>query len=102
MWLADFALWMCPLLGVTCAGVTTPNVAVIQSAYEREAANGSALHDKGLQVLEASCDPPKEGVYLCQITFMSSADPNQRLYYDVIAVAQNNGEWHLESGLCKR
>ena len=46
------------------------------------------MHDKGLQVLEASCDEPSGGTYLCQVTFLSTADPNQRLYFDVIAVAR--------------
>jgi len=103
MWLANFIFWVCPLLGLSCGGaVPTPDVPIIQSAYAREEANGSTLHDKGLQVLEASCDPPKAGLYLCQITFMSKSDPSQRLYYDVIAVAQVDGQWELKSGLCKR
>ena len=102
MWLANFVLWMCPLFGLSCGVAPTPNVAIIQSAYEREEASGSALHDKGLKVLEASCDPPAAGRYLCQITFMSKNDPKQRLYYDVIAIAQADAAWQLKSGLCKR
>jgi hypothetical protein len=103
MWLTDFALWVCPLVGLPCSAATSPNVSIIQSAYEREAANGSRLHDKGLEVIEASCDPPREGRFLCQITFLSKDDPDQRLYFDVVAVSRSGeGEWELKSGLCKR
>jgi hypothetical protein len=45
--------WICALAAVPCKPV--PDIAVIQSAYEREASAGSALHDKGLQVLQAKC-----------------------------------------------
>ena len=45
--------WICSLVGFACSSV--PNVAVIQTAYEREAAAGSQLHDKDLQVLAAKC-----------------------------------------------
>ena len=102
MWLANFVLWVCPLFGFSCAAAPAPNVAIIQAAYEREAANGSRLHDKGLEVIEASCDPPSTGRFLCQITFLSKSDPDQRLYFDVIAVAWNEWRWELKSGLCKR
>lgn len=102
MWLGSFLLWVCPLFGLSCGAPPTPDVAIIQSAYDREEASGSRLHDKGLKVLEASCDPPRAGLYLCQISFMSKTDPGQRLYYDVVAVAQSDRQWQLKSGLCKR
>jgi hypothetical protein len=106
MGLSNLILWVCSLFGASCgvapAPAPAPNVAIIQSAYEREAASGSPLHDKGLKVLEAGCDPPKDGRFLCQITFMSKDDPSQRLYYDVVAVARGSGDWELKSGLCKR
>ncbi len=102
---AGFVIWACGLVGLGCgapAPAVTPNVAIIQSAYEREAANGSKLHDKGLSVLQARCDDPKGGQFLCQITFLSKTDPSKRLYFDVIAVAQSGDNWELKSGLCKR
>ena len=102
MWLVDLVFWLCPLVGLSCGGATTPNVSIIQSAYEREASIGSPLHDKGLKVIEANCDDSKAGRYLCQVTFMSSSDPEQRLYFDVIAVARSEQGWELKSGLCKR
>jgi len=33
---------------------------------------------------------------------VSKDDPDQRLYFDVIAVARRNGRWELQSGLCRR
>jgi hypothetical protein len=80
----------------------TPNVALIQSAYEREASNGSKLHDRGLRVLEATCESGAAGSFLCKVTFLSNDDPNQRLYFDVVAVARTDKGWELRSGLCKR
>jgi hypothetical protein len=97
----SFAVWACTLIGLSC-DPSTPDVAVIQSAYERESSNGSKLHDLGLKVLEASCDDGATGRFLCQVTFLSKDDPSQRLYFDVVAVARTDKGWKLESGLCKR
>ncbi len=94
-------LWACTLFGWSCA-IGTPTISIIQSAYEREISSGSSLHDKGLRVLEASCNGGVDGRFLCQITFLLKEDPNQRLYFDVIAVARTKLGWELKSGLCKR
>jgi hypothetical protein len=102
MWQADFVLWACSLVSVSCGAGAAPDISIIQSAYEREAANGSKLHDKGLKVLEASCDDRSGGQFLCQVTFLSKDDPSQRLYFDVVAVAHSDHGWELKSGLCKR
>jgi hypothetical protein len=101
MWTASFILWACSLVGMSC-DASTPGVAIIQSAYEREAANGSKRHDRGLRVLEASCENGAAGRFLCQVTFLSNDDPDQRLYFDVVAMARIDKGWELESGLCKR
>jgi hypothetical protein len=101
MWTAGFILWACALVGISC-GTSTPNVTVIQSAYEREASNGSKLHDRGLRVLEANCESGAAGRFLCQVTFLSNDDPDQRLYFDVVAVARIEKGWEFQSGLCKR
>jgi hypothetical protein len=96
------ALWACTLVGMSC-DAATPDVAIIQSAYEQEASSGSKLHDRGLRVLEASCEHGKaSGSFLCQVTFLSKDDPRQRLYYDVVAVSRTEQGWELQSGLCKR
>jgi hypothetical protein len=98
---AGFTVWACTLIGLFC-DASTPNMALIQSAYEREASNGSTLHDKGLRVLKATCDDGAAGRFLCQVTFLSNDDPNQRLYFDIVAVARTEKGWELRSGLCKR
>lgn len=92
--------WICGLAAISCAQV--PDVAVIQSAYEREASAGSKLHDKGLQVLQAKCHDTSTNGFLCETTFISKADSTQRLYFDIVAVARKGDGWELKSGLCKR
>jgi hypothetical protein len=75
-----------------------------QTAYEREAAAGSKLHDKDLQVLAAKCHDDSGGTFLCEVTFISNQDPNkgdERLYFEVVAVARTADGWELKSGLCK-
>jgi hypothetical protein len=92
--------WMCALLAMSCNA--TPDVATIQTAYERESTSGSKLHDKDLKVLQAKChDDSKEG-FLCEVMFTSTTDASGRLYFDVIAVSRKGRDWELKSGLCKR
>ena len=79
-----------------------PDMAVIQTAYEREASSGSALHDKGLRVLQAKCHDDSTDRFLCEVTFVSNSDPNKRLYFDIVAVARTADGFVLKSGLCKR
>jgi hypothetical protein len=98
---AKFALWACALAKVSCVEAM-PTVATIQAAYTLELSNGSSLHDKGLRIIEASCDRPVGREYLCQVTFLSEGDPTQRLYFDVVAIARSDRGWELKSGLCKR
>ena len=122
------AKWVCALVAMSCNA--EPDLAAIQTAYEREAAAGSALHDKGLQVLQAQChrydaadnnsdknnngsknnsaDNNNSGAgnndtykFLCEITFISKGDP-ERPYFDVIDVARAGDGRELKGGLCKR
>jgi len=119
------AKWICALVAMSCNA--EPDLAAIQTAYEREAAAGSALHDKGLQVLQAQCHrydgtgnnsagnnsagnnstgnnsgtDNNGGKFLCEITFISKGDPD-RPYFDVIDVARAGDGWELKGGLCKR
>ena len=95
----DFG-WLCALVATSCNPV--PDIAVIQTAYEREASAGSKLHDKGLQVLQAKCHDNKTDKFLCEVTFISKSDPTERLYFDIVAVARVGDGWELKSGLCKR
>jgi hypothetical protein len=98
MW--QVAGWICGLVAMACKPV--PDIATIQTAYEREAAAGSGQHDKGLQVLQSKCHDSGSDGYLCEVTFISTGDPEQRLYFDIVAVARAGDGWALKSGLCKR
>jgi hypothetical protein len=88
-----------------CARADVPDRSIIQAAYDQVEEAGSKLHDKGLQVVAATCNANSAkatGRYLCQVTFLSRDDPNQRLYFDIVAVDWIDGRWELTSGLCKR
>ncbi len=92
--------WVCALVGMSCDAV--PDVAVIQTAYEREASAGSKLHHKDLKVLQSKCHDDGTDRYLCEVTFISQSDPTERLFFDIVAVARTADGWELKSGLCKR
>jgi hypothetical protein len=94
MWQAK---WLCALVGMSCNSI--PDIAAIQSAYEREAYAASTLHDKGLQVLQVNCRADGTDKFTC--TFISKADP-ERPYFDIVSVARAGEGWELKSGLCKR
>ena len=93
-------VWACALIGVPCDRL--PDTATIQIAYEQEASSGKTLHDKGLKVLGTKCHRNGKGPFLCEVTFTSAGDPEQRLYFDIVAVAPTTEGWELKSGLCKR
>jgi len=92
--------WICALVGVACSA--PPDVALIQSVYDREASAGSKLYDKDLQVLQSKCHGRGTDGYLCEVTFISRGDPSQRLYFDIVAIMRGRDGWVLQSGLCKR
>jgi hypothetical protein len=93
-------VWACALIGTPCDPL--PDTATIQMAYEQEASSGKTLHDKGLKVLGTKCHRNSNGPFLCEVTFTSAGDPEQRLYFDIVAVAATTEGWKLKSGLCKR
>ena len=97
---AGIFLWACTMAGLPCE--TTPNAAIIQAAYERAAPDSGVRHDKGLRIVEATCDHGVNGRFLCQVSFVSEADSDQRLYFDIVSAAQTDQGWTLTSGLCKR
>jgi hypothetical protein len=90
------------MLGLSCGADAAPDRSIIQAAYDREQEAGSKLHDKGLRVLAAKCNNGAVGRFLCQVTFTSRDDPNQRLFFDIVSVTRAGGRWELASGLCKR
>jgi hypothetical protein len=91
--------WMCALVAMSCNSV--PDIAAIQTAYEREASAGSELHDSGLQVLQAKCHDGGADKFLCEVTFISKGDP-ERPYFDIVTVARAGDGWELKGGLCKQ
>ena len=97
-------VWACLQTGLSCGGA--PDVSTIQSAYELETGSGNNLHDSGLRVIEAKChDDAGQRVgekYLCEVKFISTSDPSERLYFDIVAVTRSGDKWKLASGLCKR
>lgn len=102
MWHIRFGMWLCLQLGLSCPADSVPSLSTIQAAYEREASAGSNLHDTGLKVIESKCHDSFNGPFLCEVTFVSVTDPNERLYFDIVAVARTSDGWELKSGLCKR
>lgn len=90
--------WLCALVMTSCN--SAPDIAAIQTAYEREASAGSTLHDKGLQVLQAKCRSDGADKFFCEITFISKGDP-ERPYFDIVALSRAGEAWELKSGLCK-
>jgi hypothetical protein len=102
MWQGTLTLLACSMIGLSCDVGSVPTAATIQAAYEQEASQANGRHDKGLKVIEAKCDDGSGGRFLCQVTFLSNDDPEQRLYFDIVAVARADRGWELRSGLCKR
>jgi hypothetical protein len=102
MWHLKLAVWICSELGLSCAVGAMPTLSTIQAAYEREASSGSGLHDSGLKVIDSKCHDNSNGPLLCEVRFVSAADPAQRLYFDIVAVDRTPDGWKLKSGLCKR
>ncbi|MGJ4949931.1 hypothetical protein [Bradyrhizobium sp. HKCCYLS20291] len=100
MLLAVALAWMCNVTGISC---TAPNAEIIQKAYEQEAPSSGVRHDKGLKIVEATCDKGDESKrFLCQVSFVSEDDPDKRLYFDIVSALLTENGWVLTSGLCKR
>lgn|SRR5579864_4138225 len=98
---ATFFVWVCAMTGMSCD--SNPNAAIIQQAYEQEAPSSGVRHDKGLQIVDASCDHgDASGRFLCQVSFVSEDDPAKRLYFDIVSASHTDKGWTLTSGLCKR
>ena len=89
---------LCALAAMSCNSV--PDIAAIQTAYEREASIGSPFHDKALQVQQAQCHGDGSDKFLCEITFISAGEPD-RPYFDFVTVSRASAGWELKSGLCK-
>ena len=91
--------WLCALIAMSCSSV--PDIATIQTAYQREASAGSIFHDNALQVQQAKCHDDGVDKFLCEVTFISNGDA-ERPYFDIVSMARAGGGWEISSGLCKR
>ena len=96
----------CLLLLSSCASAAepaAPTVAIIQATYEREAQRTDSRHAQNLKIVSADCSGTVDGAeYRCWVSFTSTTDPAQALYYDVAAIAHADGGWVLKSDFCRR
>src|SRR3984893_12384005 len=100
MLLAAFFVWVCAMTGVSCE--CTPNAAIIQTAYEQQAPSPGVRYDKGLRIVDASCNSGENGRFLCQVSCVSEDDPGKACYFDTASSVHSDKGWTLTSGLCKR
>jgi hypothetical protein len=88
-----FFSWACATVGLSCE--SAPNAAIIQAAYGRAAPDSRLRHDKGLRIIEATCDNDVNGRFQCRVSFVSEADPDQRLYFGIVSATQTDRGWTL-------
>ncbi len=77
-----------------------PDPSSVQSAYDAARAVNADRHQFDLVIETAKCNAMKAGGYACQIDFVRKAEPDRRLYFDVVTVDEKEGHWVLLSGLC--
>jgi hypothetical protein len=82
------------------AHATLPSVASVQSAYDAARLANAQRHEDDLVIQDATCSEMKVGGYACQIDFVRRAAPEKRLFFDVVTVDEQAGQWVLLSGLC--
>lgn len=96
------------LVGVATAGAAVassgapalPVATSVQAAYDDARLVNAERHAYDLVIETAKCQPMKAGGYACQIDFTRKAEPDRRLYFDVVTVDERDGRWVLLSGLC--
>jgi len=94
------------LAGLLAACVAAPAIASlptaesVQLAYEAARIDNADRHAYDLVIQHAKCSEIKGGGYACQIDFVRRAEPDKRLYFDVVTVDERQGHWTLLSGLC--
>jgi hypothetical protein len=77
-----------------------PGTSGIQTAYDDARQVNAERHAFDLVIETAKCNAMKAGGYACQIDFVRKAEPDRRLYFDVVTVDEREGRWVLLSGLC--
>lgn len=86
------------LAGTALASV--PDAQAVQSAYDAARVDNAERHAYDLVIQGAKCSEIKGGGYACQIDFVRRAEPDKRLYFDVVTLDERQGHWTLLSGLC--
>lgn len=92
-----------PLGGAFAAVAPTPagpGPESVQRAYDLARADNAERHVYDLVIETARCNPMRTGGYACQIDFTRRSEPDKRLYFDVVTLAERDGGWVLLSGLC--
>jgi len=82
------------------AAPSVPVTASVQSAYDDARQVNADRHAYDLVIESAKCQSIKAGGYACQIDFTRKAEPDRRLYFDVVTLDEREGRWVLLSGLC--
>ena len=91
------------MAGLALPAAAEPTIGIVQAAYEQEQSRPDIKHDKDLVITSVQCSAGKiEREYLCWVNFISRADPEETIYFDVAAVAETGTGWTLKSGLCRR
>ena len=94
------------LAGALTAGLAVPALAAVptaesvQLAYDAARTDNAERHAYDLVIQHAKCNGIQGGGYACQIDFVRRAEPDKRLYFDVVTVDERDGHWTLLSGLC--
>ena len=84
----------------TPALASLPTAESVQVAYDAARTDNADRHAYDLVIQHAKCSEIKGGGYACQIDFVRRAEPDKRLYFDVVTVDERQGRWTLLSGLC--
>jgi hypothetical protein len=88
-------------LAVSAAGASPlPGPDNVQSAYDAARLVNADRHAYDLVIQTAKCMTMKAGGFACQIDFVRKAEPDRRLYFDVVTIDEQDGRWVLLSGLC--
>ena len=98
---AVLGLAAAPTLAVAAVDAPArPGAALGQAAYDDARGANADRHAIDLVIETAACQPMKAGGFACQIDFTRRAEPDKRLYFDVVTMDERGGRWVLLGGLC--
>jgi hypothetical protein len=79
---------------------SAPDARAVQDAYDAARVDNAERHAYDLVIQGAKCSAIEGGGYACQIDFVRRAEPDKRLYFDVVTIDERQGHWTLLGGLC--